>query len=61
MMKREPELMTNALSLHNSLVNKARWCMHGYTIEQEGDSFTLAFYDGGYLFEFEFESLLLKP
>lgn len=45
LIKSSPELMTKALSLHNNAINKARWQNFGYTIEQEGDSFTVVFYE----------------
>ena len=45
LMKAAPELMTEALNLHNAVIRKARWTTFGYIIEQEGDSFTLCFYE----------------
>ena len=44
-MKQAPELMTRALNLHNSIIRKARWSNFGYTVEQEGDSYVLVFYE----------------
>ena len=44
-MKQSPELMTRALNLHNAAIRKARWTNFGYTIEQEGDSYSLCFYE----------------
>lgn len=44
-MKHEPALMTRALDLHNSVIRKARWTNFGYTIAQEGDSYSLVFYE----------------
>ncbi|GFR47269.1 hypothetical protein Agub_g8956, partial [Astrephomene gubernaculifera] len=45
LMKQSPELMTRALTLHNALIRKARWSCFGYTVEQEGDSYVLVFYE----------------
>ncbi|KXZ47811.1 hypothetical protein GPECTOR_32g423 [Gonium pectorale] len=45
LMKQSPELMTKALNLHNGLIRKARWSNFGYTVEQEGDSYVLVFYE----------------
>ncbi len=42
-MKLSPELMMPALLTHNNLIQKAKWQNFGYTIEQEGDSFSLVF------------------
>ncbi len=44
-MKQSPELMTRALNLHNAIIRKARWANFGYTVEQEGDSYSLVFYE----------------
>jgi hypothetical protein len=43
-MKSSPELMTEALNLHNGLMRKVRWENCGFTVEQEGDSYTFVFY-----------------
>jgi hypothetical protein len=43
-MKANPQLMTSALNLHNSVMRKVRWENCGFTVEQEGDSFTMVFY-----------------
>ncbi|GIL91787.1 hypothetical protein Vretifemale_19327, partial [Volvox reticuliferus] len=45
LMKQSPELMTRALNLHNAIIRKARWGNFGYTLEQEGDSYALVFYE----------------
>ena len=45
LMKQSPELMTRALNLHNAIIRKARWANFGYTVEQEGDSYVLVFYE----------------
>ncbi|GIL61956.1 hypothetical protein Vafri_16318 [Volvox africanus] len=45
LMKQRPELMTRALNLHNAIIRKARWGNFGYTLEQEGDSYALVFYE----------------
>ncbi len=45
LMKQAPELMTRALTLHNNVIRKARWANFGYTVEQEGDSYCLVFYE----------------
>ena len=44
-MKKYPELMTKALNTHNAVIRHCRWTAFGGTIEQEGDSYTLYFYD----------------
>jgi hypothetical protein len=43
-MKSSPELMTEALNLHNGVMRKVRWENCGFTVEQEGDSYTFVFY-----------------
>ncbi|KAG1663614.1 hypothetical protein FOA52_009713 [Chlamydomonas sp. UWO 241] len=45
MMKFDPEATTQALLLHNNLVRKAKWDNFGATIEQEGDSYSMAFHN----------------
>ncbi|KAF5835290.1 hypothetical protein DUNSADRAFT_7615 [Dunaliella salina] len=45
LMSRCPEIMGKALTMHNNIIRKARWNSFGFTMEQEGDSFTLVFYD----------------
>lgn len=45
MMKEKPELASEALILHNNLIRKAKWANIGFTIEQEGDSYCIAFHD----------------
>eukprot|EP00200_Dunaliella_tertiolecta_P006484 CAMPEP_0202342542 /NCGR_PEP_ID=MMETSP1126-20121109/3063_1 /ASSEMBLY_ACC=CAM_ASM_000457 /TAXON_ID=3047 /ORGANISM="Dunaliella tertiolecta, Strain CCMP1320" /LENGTH=1296 /DNA_ID=CAMNT_0048933515 /DNA_START=311 /DNA_END=4201 /DNA_ORIENTATION=- len=40
-----PELSVKVLSIHNSILRKARWNNFGSTQEMEGDSFTMVFYD----------------
>ena len=35
-MKREPQLTSTALSIHNSLIRRAKWSNFGFTVEQEG-------------------------
>jgi hypothetical protein len=45
MMSRAPELMFRALTLHNNIIRKAKWVNCGFTLEQEGDSYALVFYD----------------
>ncbi len=44
LMKSSPELMTEALNLHNGMMRKVRWENCGFTVEQEGDSYTFVFY-----------------
>ena len=34
LMKGSPELMTEALNLHNAVIRKARWTTFGYIVEQ---------------------------
>jgi hypothetical protein len=43
-MKSHPQLMTEALNLHNGVMRKVRWENCGFTVEQEGDSYTFVFY-----------------
>jgi hypothetical protein len=38
-----PLVMAQALSQHNNAVRKAAWVHFGFTVCQEGDSYTLAF------------------
>eukprot|EP00798_Chlamydomonas_sp_ICE-L_P013866 gene13866-19791_t len=45
LMKEAPDLMTSALNIHNNVLRKSRWTNFGYTVEQEGDSFALVFYE----------------
>eukprot|EP00200_Dunaliella_tertiolecta_P016199 CAMPEP_0202420912 /NCGR_PEP_ID=MMETSP1128-20130828/50064_1 /ASSEMBLY_ACC=CAM_ASM_000463 /TAXON_ID=3047 /ORGANISM="Dunaliella tertiolecta, Strain CCMP1320" /LENGTH=971 /DNA_ID=CAMNT_0049028911 /DNA_START=73 /DNA_END=2985 /DNA_ORIENTATION=- len=40
-----PELSWKVISIHNSILRKARWNNFGSTHETEGDSFTMVFYD----------------
>ncbi|KAF5828609.1 hypothetical protein DUNSADRAFT_17322 [Dunaliella salina] len=40
-----PELSWKVLSIHNSILRRARWNNFGSTHETEGDSFTMVFYD----------------
>jgi hypothetical protein len=44
-MKADQHLMMRALGLHNSVIRRAAWTNAGTVVEQEGDSFTLAFAD----------------
>ena len=37
--------MFKALVLHNSVLRAAKYYNGGFVLEQEGDSFTIAFYD----------------
>lgn len=45
MFKRAPEVMYRALMIHNRVMNAAKYANCGFVLEQEGDSYTLAFYD----------------
>eukprot|EP00798_Chlamydomonas_sp_ICE-L_P018077 gene18077-24500_t len=45
LMQRCPELMTPALLQHNQAVRVCKWDNFGFTVEQEGDSYTLVFYE----------------
>ncbi|GAX78935.1 hypothetical protein CEUSTIGMA_g6375.t1 [Chlamydomonas eustigma] len=45
LMKSSPELMMSALITHNNLIQNAKFSNYGYTIEQEGDSYTMLFED----------------
>ena len=45
-MHRCPELMNSALLMHNAAVRKCKWVNYGFTVEQEGDSYSLVFYVG---------------
>lgn len=43
-MSAEPRLTTAALGLHNNIIRKAQWANAGVVLEQEGDSYTVAFH-----------------
>jgi hypothetical protein len=43
LMGRSPYLMMPALLIHNNLVTKAKHTNFGYVVEQEGDSYSIAF------------------
>jgi hypothetical protein len=43
-MKCHKELAAEALNLHNGVMRKVRWENCGFTVEQEGDSYTFVFY-----------------
>lgn len=43
--KRAPEVMYRALMIHNGVIRAAKFSNCGFVLEQEGDSYTLAFYD----------------
>jgi hypothetical protein len=43
--KRAPEVMFRALVMHNATIRTAKYANCGFVLEQEGDSFTLAFYN----------------
>jgi len=45
LMSSSPEKMSEALRMHNELVRKAQWDNVGFTLEQEGDSFAISFYE----------------
>lgn len=44
-MKTSPTLTTKALALHNAVLRKAAHNHAGHVIEQEGDSWSVAFHD----------------
>ena len=44
-MKASPELMMPALITHNNLLQKAKYTNFGYTLEQEGDSYSIMFHE----------------
>jgi class 3 adenylate cyclase len=44
MFKRAPEAMYRALTLHNNVIRRAKYAHCGSIVQQEGDSFTLAFH-----------------
>jgi hypothetical protein len=44
-MKAVPDLMTAALSMHNQAIRRAAFANAGSVMEQEGDSYTVAFYE----------------
>ena len=44
-MKASPQLMTKALGLHNHAIRRAMHSNAGHVLEQEGDSYAIAFYD----------------
>ncbi|WIA10689.1 hypothetical protein OEZ85_010869 [Tetradesmus obliquus] len=43
--KRAPEVMFRALVMHNGAIRAAKYANCGFVLEQEGDSFTLAFHN----------------
>ena len=43
LMKSSPDLMMPALLIHNNLIQKAKFANFGYTIEQEGDAYSIVF------------------
>lgn len=43
-MKASPHLMTKALGLHNYAIRKACHANAGHVLEQEGDSYSIAFH-----------------
>ena len=45
LMKTTPDLMMPALITHNNLLQKAKWTNFGYTLEQEGDSYSIMFHE----------------
>jgi class 3 adenylate cyclase len=45
LMAENPEAATAALSAHNGVLRAAAWAAAGYVLEQEGDSFTIVFYE----------------
>ena len=45
LMKASPELMMPALITHNNLLQKAKYTNFGYTLEQEGDSYSIMFHE----------------
>jgi hypothetical protein len=44
MMAAEPRLATAALGIHNGVIRKAQYSNAGMVLQQEGDSFTVAFH-----------------
>ncbi len=38
--------MNSALLMHNAALRKCKWANYGFTVEQEGDSYSLVFYVG---------------
>ena len=44
-MKTSPSLATKALSMHNAILRKAAHDNAGHVIDQEGDSWSVAFYE----------------
>ncbi|GAX78737.1 hypothetical protein CEUSTIGMA_g6174.t1 [Chlamydomonas eustigma] len=46
-MKEAPDAMMNALLTHNNLIHKAKNENFGHVVDQEGDSFSIAFADAG--------------
>jgi hypothetical protein len=45
MMKAVPDLLITALSMHNQAIRRAAFANAGAVLEQEGDSYTVAFYE----------------
>jgi len=44
LMSAEPQLTVAALGVHNSIIRKAQYANAGVVLEQEGDSYTVAFH-----------------
>lgn len=45
LMKSAPDLMTEALTTHDAIIQAAKWSTCGSIIEQEGDSFVIVFHE----------------
>ncbi len=45
MMKQSPTLMTSALKKQHDILRKCKYTNIGYTIEQEGDSYSYVFHE----------------
>jgi hypothetical protein len=43
--RRAPEVMYQALVQHNSVLRATKYYNGGFVLEQEGDSYTIAFYN----------------
>jgi len=45
LMAQHPAAATAALAAHNAALRSAAWANAGFVLEQEGDSFLIAFYE----------------
>jgi|APGre2960657404_1045060.scaffolds.fasta_scaffold62135_2 hypothetical protein len=56
LMADNPEAATAALAAHNGVLRAAAWAAAGYVIDQEGDSFSLVFYEAADAVQFALQA-----